>query len=667
MHPLEPGDPHNIGSYTLLARLGSGGMGVVFLARSRGGRAVAVKVIRPDLADQSGFRARFAREIASARRVGGVFTCAVLDADADAPRPWLATEYIAGPSLQQAVDAHGPLPPDALHRLAAGLAEALSSIHAAGVVHRDLKPSNVLLAGDGPRVIDFGIARLVNESTLTATKGIVGSAGYLAPELVVGTEAGPASDVFSLGAVLAFAATGRGPFGTGPAPVMLHRVVHEPADLAAVPPGALREVMSACLDKDPRRRPLPRDVLGGPVPEPVTWPSGPLNGDIQARQTQLTTLLARQRPATGRRRFLTIALAGMGVAVAGGGGATVWAGWQENAPVERKWQLRAATMHTYPQLRIDDTLLYLDDETLHAVDTESGRQLWNHPAGRGSNTPPIVAAPSSVLLCDVSGVDAVDLATGSARHVFEPLKFDPPNDVLGLRNGVILLLEDSSGSSESLIARTLADGAAQWSLPVELRPGATFALSGDRLFFVDARYQLLAVNVTDGSVIWRHQANDTAGPVLADGDATYLKYKSGIQAFDAATGRARWNYSNRGEISGLTLSQGSLYGIGGTAFSIDAATGRPRWTSSTRAGARPSAPVICSGIMFAGISRSFGPQPDAVDGGVFGWDAATGELVWRYPHSQGATPDDDRDWRLVTGRDMVFAANAADLLAFKVG
>ena len=215
MHELQPGDPQLIGPYRLRGRLGAGGMGQVFLGRSAGGRPVALKVVRAHLAQDPEFRERFRREIAVARKVSGVYTSPVIDADVDGPVPWLATAYVPGPSLADAVSEHGPLPPRSVLALAAGLAEGLNAIHAAGVVHRDLKPANVLLAEDGPRVIDFGISRAVDASALTHTGLVVGSPGYMSPEQAEGREAGPPSDIFSLGAVLAFAATGQGPFGTG--------------------------------------------------------------------------------------------------------------------------------------------------------------------------------------------------------------------------------------------------------------------------------------------------------------------------------------------------------------------------------------------------------------------------------------------------------------------
>ena len=238
----------------MVGRLGQGGMGQVFLGVSPGGRPVAVKAIRPDLASDPQFRIRFAREVAAARTVSGVFTAMVVGADVDGPIAWLATAYVPGPSLAEAVNEHGPLPEASLLALAAGLAEALAAIHAAGVTHRDLKPSNVLLAEDGPRVIDFGISRAAESTTLTQTGLTIGSPGFMSPEQAIGTEVGPPSDIFSLGTVLAFAATGKGPFGGGTTASLLYRVVHETPDLDGVP-AAVRPLIERCLVKDPAQRP----------------------------------------------------------------------------------------------------------------------------------------------------------------------------------------------------------------------------------------------------------------------------------------------------------------------------------------------------------------------------------------------------------------------------
>jgi serine/threonine protein kinase len=235
-------------------------MGQVFLGRSAGGRLVAIKVIRPELAGDAGFRSRFAREVTAARNVGGLFTALVIDADVSGPTPWLATAYVAGPSLADAVESQGPLPVTSVLTLAAGLAEGLQAVHAAGLVHRDLKPSNILLANDGPRVIDFGISRAAEASVLTQSGTVMGSPSYMSPEQAEGGTVGSASDVFSLGAVLTFAATGQGPFGTGSTAALIYRVVHGQPDTTHLP-SQIRPLIERCLAKDPSQRPKPADLL----------------------------------------------------------------------------------------------------------------------------------------------------------------------------------------------------------------------------------------------------------------------------------------------------------------------------------------------------------------------------------------------------------------------
>ncbi|WP_455569907.1 serine/threonine-protein kinase [Streptomyces wedmorensis] len=234
-------------------------MGTVYLARSRGGRAVAVKVARPELASDPSFRARFRAEVAAARQVGGFHTAQVVDADPDAEAPWLATAYIPGPTLSGLLTAEGPMGEDRLRSLGAALAEALEAIHACGLVHRDLKPGNIVMAPDGPRVLDFGIARALESTRLTATGNAFGTPGYLAPEQALGEEVTGAADVFALGAVLV-AATGGRPFGEGTPMGLMYRSVHEAPDLATVPE-ALRDLVGRCLAKNPYERPTPDEIL----------------------------------------------------------------------------------------------------------------------------------------------------------------------------------------------------------------------------------------------------------------------------------------------------------------------------------------------------------------------------------------------------------------------
>ncbi|MET9553124.1 serine/threonine-protein kinase [Streptomyces sp. NPDC006645] len=271
MQPLDADGPRAIGPYRLLGRLGSGGMGRVYLARSEGGRTVAVKVIHPHLALDEEFRARFRREVAAARRVGGAWTAPVLDADPEAATPWVATRYVAGPSLTQAVASYGPLPEQTVRALGAGLAEALGAVHELGLVHRDVKPSNVLLALEGPRLIDFGIARATDgTASLTSTGVSVGSPGYMAPEQILGKGVTGAADIFSLGAVLAYATAGVSPFSGDSSAALLYKVVHEEPELGALD-GDMKELVAHCLAKDPAARPTPADIAerlapGGAAP-----------------------------------------------------------------------------------------------------------------------------------------------------------------------------------------------------------------------------------------------------------------------------------------------------------------------------------------------------------------------------------------------------------------
>ncbi|WP_329343341.1 bifunctional serine/threonine-protein kinase/ABC transporter substrate-binding protein [Streptomyces sp. NBC_00663] len=347
MEPLRGADPASIAGHRLLRRLGAGGMGVVYLARSPGGSLAAVKVIRAAHSHDAGFRARFRREVETASRVASPWVVPLLDADPDAVSPWLATAFVPGPSLSEAIEECGPLPYGSVRVLGARLAEALEAVHAAGLIHRDVKPGNVLLAVDGPRMIDFGIARAPEDTALTATGMVVGSPGFLSPEQALGRgrEIGPASDVFSLGCLLAYAATGERPFGMGAAAGVLVRTVHDEPELDGVPE-QLVPLLRACLAKEPGARPTVTDIRrtldegagddegGGWLPEPLTALIARRSAAVLALPAVTATEVSGARavdtaPQVGqfgqvasRRRFLVLgSTAGV---VAAGGGAAWW-------------------------------------------------------------------------------------------------------------------------------------------------------------------------------------------------------------------------------------------------------------------------------------------------------------------------------------------------------
>ncbi|MFF3317336.1 bifunctional serine/threonine-protein kinase/ABC transporter substrate-binding protein [Streptomyces sp. NPDC003035] len=358
LQPLLPSDPSAIAGYRLLGRLGAGGMGVVYLGRTDSGELAAVKVTHADHADQPDFRARFRREVEAARRVSSPWAVPVTGADPDAPEPWMATAFVPGPSLGEAVTAHGPLPERSVRILGGALARALAAVHAAGLVHRDVKPGNVLLAVDGPRLIDFGIARTTGETALTSTDMVVGTPGFLAPEQAEAraAEIGPPSDVFALGCLLAHAATGRPPFGTGAVDALLYRTVHDEPDLDGVPE-ALLPLVTACLAKDPAERPtaaeiaarLTEDTPGGAA----DWLPAPVVRTIAERSAAMLALpeidatrpgasAPDGRPAPSRRKFL---LASGGAVLAVGGGIGAWATLRDDGtgrkatppPKKRRW------------------------------------------------------------------------------------------------------------------------------------------------------------------------------------------------------------------------------------------------------------------------------------------------------------------------------------------
>ena len=474
MQPLAADDPRQVGGYRLHARLGAGGMGQVFLGFSPAGRAVAVKVIHRQFARDPEFVRRFGREVAAARVVSGAYTAPVVAAGPGDDPPWLATVFVPGPSLAEVIAHAGPLPEPAVWRLAGGLIEALQAVHAGGLVHRDLKPANVLLAADGPRLIDFGISRALEGGATTATSLIVGTPAYMSPEQVEGLPVQPASDVFALGSVIAFAATGAAPFGAGTSGpiVVAYRVVHAQPDLSRVPV-PLTSLVAACLAKDPADRPqlaqLMETVRDGSAPYQAGWPGSywpePVAGMVSSRQDSfhppsrgkalLTTvqLWAERRlhlrwPAQTRWRVLTLAVvaavllgaAAISIALIPSSSARAPAGPAADGPTPTSPAIRAAAAaHTAAARWIaaqvsTDAIVSCDPQMcalLEAYQIPAGRLLplgGSNPAPLGSDLIVSTAAVRSEFGARLNSVYApvvlASFGTGSARTAIRVVAAD---------------------------------------------------------------------------------------------------------------------------------------------------------------------------------------------------------------------------------------------------
>jgi outer membrane protein assembly factor BamB len=576
MLPLGANDPRVIGEFHLHARLGAGGMGRVYLASSPGGRAVAVKVVHAHLARDAAFRDRFRHEVAAAQAVNSAYAAPVVAAGPDDDPPWLATAYVAGPSLLEAVTETGPLPEDAVVKLAAGLAEGLRVIHDGGLVHRDLKPGNVLLADDGPRVIDFGIARALDGTGLTSAGSVLGTPSFMSPEQAQGQPAGPASDVFSLGGVVYFAATGAGPFGTAHPAVMLYRIVHTDPDLDRLPPG-LRDLAAACLAKDPDRRPTPvalaDSLMDAPPPgdtPPAFWPApvARLIADHQARFA--AGLMAGGRPSP---EALTVPVAPAALAALA-------------APATPAALATPATPATPP--------LPADPAT--------------PPRPADPATPPRPADPATPPLAAAAGRAGMPPA-GAARP-------GRPEPVPGMTRRRALAALAGAASAGLVVGA--------WELT---RPGA--AAAGN------LPAQSLPSSARPGTKLWSYQTNGTVASVVAADGVVYAgTLQRAVYAFNALTGTLLWRHlMGTGKTWSLATADGLVFaadgyngvaasGYGGGVYALDARTGTLQWTTAS--------PLVvglaaAGGTVYAGVAIK-----DDLTGGVTALSAGTGEVLWTF-------------------------------------
>ena len=621
--PLETGDPERVGPYRIVGRLGSGGMGRVYLARSPGGRATAVKVVHDELADAPSFRARFRREVAAARRVKGPFTAPLVDADTDADVPWLATAHVPGLSLAAAVAAHGAWPERSVRALGAGLAEALGAIHRADVVHRDLKPSNVLLVPDGPRVIDFGISVAADDTKLTTTGAVVGSPGYLPPEQLVGREVGPAGDVFALGALLAYAATGTGAFGGGPAHGVNYRVVHEDPDLTGLPDG-LVDVVARCLAKDPLRRPGTLELVEelGRWEEAdgthgtftrATWLPAPVAADLTAlRAAPLPEEAHAAAPADPDLPTVTVGVAPTAVATARLGAPPQRAplAARLRRPALRRRTAVLAAAGTLVTLAVAAALLLpgafsgssggsggagSTGTPTAAAKQLAVQELWSRE--QEFNGRPVVAGGKVVVEGGDGALHALDADSGDTEWTYDELGGGA--DLVGVSDGLVVAY-DSSGTVHAV---DLDSGDRAWSVGAgpHTAPGTEFNL-------------YLRVVVAGGTVYVNAMYD------LPEDDERYGTYA--VSALDAATGRLNWTRPVEYGLShALAVEDGVLYGgmweKGGTYFyALDADSGDQLWRYRTgeEIGGEVTAIEVSGDTVYAGDSRGVLHAVDAREG-----------------------------------------------------
>ncbi|MEJ3654270.1 PQQ-binding-like beta-propeller repeat protein [Actinomycetes bacterium KLBMP 9759] len=628
MQALRADDPRWVGPFELHGRLGAGGTGQVFLGSWPGGGLAAVKLVHAALARNPQFRTRFRNEVANVRQFGGPWAAPLIAADPEAPMPWLATAYVPGPSLERAVQTLGPLPGPTVLVMAAALAGALAEIHAAGLVHRDVKPSNVLLAADGPRLIDLGISRTTDATQLTSAGELIGTPAYMSPEQADGLDVGPASDVFSLGAVIAFAVSGYGPFGEGEAFVVLRRIVDDPPDVGMLT-GPLREATLACLAKDPAARPsaaeLARGLMPLTVPPGPGWLPGPL-GTLDPTPPHLDRTSAHQvRPGSvlipsgvpGRRpvgrRALLGGLAALGVAAATGGG-IAYATSRPQPPSPVPTPVAAPGTSAPPQPAPGAA-----PASLWSVDT--GVQ---HPGA-------LIVTGDAVHVGGSGGVAVHDARTGARRWQFTAPEggtgFDPDSVNLAVADGAVYLA--TRGAVTALDAAT---GAKKWAVPLTAATryqslvGPDVGAGGGTAFLTIGN-TVTAVDPANGKTRWTYAvASNFANGPLVVGNRVLVPFEGSAALLELGTGAVVWEYATgEGRATKISVVDDSVYmcinGLAVTALELD--TGKVRWQGDAgEGGADPKgAPAVADGVVSV---LGFDEQVHALD-------MATGAERWVGP------------------------------------
>jgi outer membrane protein assembly factor BamB len=675
LDPLEADDPRVIGDFRLQARLGAGGMGRVYLGFSPAGRAVAVKVIHPHLARDPSFASRFQREVAAAQAVNAVYAAPVVAAGPNDTPPWLATAFVPAPPLQDVVATAGPLPEEAVWKLAAGLAEGLRAVHASGLVHRDLKPGNVLLAADGPRLIDFGIAQVVDGTRLTTTGGVLGTPSYMSPEQARGDSVGPPSDIFSLGGVVHFAATGQPPFGSGIPAALLYKIVFGEPDLDGLPP-QLRSLVAACLDKNPAARPTPAQLATALMPampnqftpsrlafwpEPVerfindyrarldqgspqapqapgTWPPAPsaggwqpageptagrMPGDMPAPPL-LGATTVRQRQAGGRHARETLPVAGMNrrrALAALAGAATAGIGIAG-------WEVAAHAGPGKPKVA-----------AFQLPKVAAGKVAWRFNAN--ANVSSVVEAGKTVYVATTkNAVYALNAATG--RQLWKSTTTSMINDSIMLA-GSSLVISGSNGP----YGLAAANGKPRWSVHSDV--GSYPLLGAGGVAYVsfaaksDVNSGVTALDPATGTILWISEFGENdgiAGTVAVAKGVVYTTSDAGkVFALSASNGTVRRQAGGFGKFGygAIAVINGAVYaGLDdkqGTVVAVDMTSGQTLWRRSLGPSLFPPYVAAAGGVLYAGTMD--GGLAGAQVGTLYALHVKTGKQLWSMPVNGG--------------------------------
>ncbi|MBV9024992.1 MAG: PQQ-binding-like beta-propeller repeat protein [Streptomycetaceae bacterium] len=722
MQPLGSGDPQILGGYRMLGRLGAGGMGRVYLARSPGGRTVAVKVVRAELAEDAEFRRRFRHEVEIARAVSGPYTAPVVDADTEGPLPWLATAYVLGPGLDDVIAQHGPLPEASVWALAGGLAEALRGIHGAGLVHRDLKPSNVLLAADGPRVIDFGIARAIDGERLTSTGVVVGSPGFMSPEQAMGRSVGPEGDVFSLGVVLAYSSSGQMPFSAGAPAALLYQVVHEEPDLSAIPT-PLRAPIAECLAKDPAKRPTPQQIVEGVAARKLSvlrdgWLPGPVASTIAQHASRIldldtAPLLAAPPPspappmharvptpaparmpaplpasasvpapapvpapalraeAPSRRRFLTIAAVAGAVTLGGAGAAVAFVQGDKPSPTSQQ----PTSLWTYDGEDTKNQIVWVTGGTggvvilptreVTALSLTKGKQLWTGQGriGGRQKTSPMFATADTLLAIDTtSNVIGINPSSGAQKW-----QWHRPSDLSAINafvtaDATTVYAFATAGVHPVLLSIDTTRPRERWRVPINASRsvGGTFGtVSGRYLAYTDDATNALTVrDTTDGRQLWSMPFTSTGNTILP------------------------------------AIAHGTVFITDEAITAYDLATGHQKWTKPG-GGSFLSAPSVRDGVLYVGDNTTGVRALSAFDGhelwsarlagasngndlvvtdnalyaasntvsnGIYALDRTTGTVTWNFRPSKVSAATTDV-WQLANAANRIIATIGGHVFA----